>query len=792
MNDDERHKALMRARFVKRVVVSLLERREADDDTISTSFQRAITNLESLENLLSLRKVGIFGRLSSGKSSFLNNLLQFDEVFRTGNGPTSAVPTEIRRSSDGKYRATVEFYSIADVKRDLYFYLSTGGDEEDKEESPERIAVFNRLQVLFDLEDIESMESLLDHSESMLVPRRLTPQPVTPMLGQPACDYVDFVGREPLVLEAGSGEELLDWIRPFIFLDVENDKFLPFTVNYVTIEGPYERLPYGIALVDTPGLGDSECVLSSQRALDLLPAMDEVWLVTNPKEALGHNEDRGVILKAMLSNNSSSAISIVATNADTVKESELPDIKERMLKSLRSTLARRRTAGACTKARTIKPFEYLDEDERAEVLAEVQNIKIGFTGIPPCEEKAPFGFEFWADMLNEAGAKQAVEAAEGARLLATIEMNLAGVGLERRPFLGGDEAHELQRSADYACDVMKDVERGLTQYFDEHSLYDDISRTGRWVNQPRMKRLHGNTINTLMSVHKNGVMLSRGEIRPGFIDVSEDISQQWNIRVYRNFVPVLDDAVRNFREQLRQLPATPEVRAQIDLVSNNIRQLKRRVKRECFHGNLPSNVRQCLISKHVFQRGSKGLCMPSASQVDETIRDAPLASAQRGLNSLIRAIMTTVPTLTEHLILVDNFPEEVRAPLREALAYRGPCEELPPSQMVSIFSEERMRNPVMLPCGHVFDSADMETLFERHGGDIQCPFCNFEVNHRESLVNRLDLQTLPLPAYHADEVEDVARWTSAVWQSLRAEALRTRFEEEVEPEEEWSEDDEKA
>jgi hypothetical protein len=232
MNDNQRHDALTRALFLKRVVTSILEDEDADP-AIRMLFQEAQADLESLERLLTLRKIGIFGRMSGGKSSVFNQLLRIPEMFRTGDGATSAVPTEIRRSSDGQYRATIKFYSVEDAKQDLSFCLAPSSEED----TPEKRAILSRLWLLFDLEqtNLDDDQTLLN-DEVELTPNRQTPKLVPPMLGMPAQDYIDFVGREPLILETDTAETLMEWVRPFLELDINEDKLLPFIVTYVTIE----------------------------------------------------------------------------------------------------------------------------------------------------------------------------------------------------------------------------------------------------------------------------------------------------------------------------------------------------------------------------------------------------------------------------------------------------------------------------------------------------------------------------------------------------------------------------
>jgi hypothetical protein len=252
-------------------------------------------------------------------------------------------------------------------------------------------------------------------------------------------------------------------------------------------------------------------------------------------------------------------------------------------------------------------------------------------------------------------------------------------------------------------------------------------------------------------------------------------------------MPVLKDAIREFKEQLKllRMQATPEVADQINLALNHIRQMKRDIERECFYGNFTDNVRRFLVRDNVFQRGTTGLCMPTSRQVDKVI-DRALATTVNGMRQMQAAIALTVPTLTRLEELVDNFPSGVRARLQEALDYRGPCEELPPSRMISVITLERMKHPVMLACSprHLVDRDDVEELFRASPRGFSCPHgCGAVTNAGDVLLDRVDLKYLPAPAFEYDDVADVDAWTTGIWQSVLAAAAAAAAEEDLQKEE---------
>ncbi len=63
----------------------------------------------------------------------------------------------------------------------------------------------------------------------------------------------------------------------FTWRAYEDDDFQDnFTVKLVHIEGPFEHIPPGVTLIDTPGLGDSS-ICRSYRTLDIISTVNVVW-----------------------------------------------------------------------------------------------------------------------------------------------------------------------------------------------------------------------------------------------------------------------------------------------------------------------------------------------------------------------------------------------------------------------------------------------------------------------------------------------------------------------------------
>lgn len=233
--------------------------------------------IEDLNN----KKIGIAGSISSGKSTLINRLLGVP-IVSCGGGETTAVAIELVSSPRNDFRATVHFLSIEDFIGFIIYYVLHR--EENNEDDLKLHAIMARLRATFDL------QSDADQPQPHAADAEL-------LDGQRG---VDLIGASPVEIFANSVEDLRKQLAKYTKVRNDRPYSLSLFVDRVVIEGPFRgddgtlRLPAGVTIVDTPGLGSAR-VVNSQVAIDSAPAFDELWVTTTRENQLSNRVDRQYI-----------------------------------------------------------------------------------------------------------------------------------------------------------------------------------------------------------------------------------------------------------------------------------------------------------------------------------------------------------------------------------------------------------------------------------------------------------------------------------------------------------------
>ncbi len=272
-------------------LLGLLERRvlnREDEEYVKIK----IDQLNNIERAIRPLRVAVLGCMSAGKSTFLSALLGEDNLLPTGNGAVTKVLAELEYMDENEFVATLSFASVDDIEQ-LYEQEKSmfHGETEDDED----IAALTALYSLFDNTD-----------EVLSSGGTLNPTPAARL-----------IGTAPLKLRAPTLRGISDLLGNTL---KQNEELYNYTLQSIRITGPFEHLPAGVVLIDTPGLDDANQV-NSHRTLGELHTFDEVWYANSYDTAMGKDTDQLVIRKLLsLPRGPSTRLHVVATKADEAKD----------------------------------------------------------------------------------------------------------------------------------------------------------------------------------------------------------------------------------------------------------------------------------------------------------------------------------------------------------------------------------------------------------------------------------------------------------------------------------------
>ena len=275
----------------------------------------AVSQLNVVKSVVKSKIVAVVGEVSSGKSTFLSNLIGLPGFLKSENGSTTSVVTEIEYAPTKNFTAYINFTTVEEHQKEIDFYYAvTSRDAHADDEGDNK----NSSDIDEKLMDIErKFMALYDYGydDREIVFYFDKPKPLK-----------NNIGRESLVLSADSMHELANLVKahPIFFFKVDEEDDNSYlednpAVRSVRIEGPFEHIPPGVTILDTPGLGDGR-VSRSYRTLEVLRTVDIVWYASPATYHMERDWDQKVLVKVRQLGKLLEDVHIIATKADSIAD----------------------------------------------------------------------------------------------------------------------------------------------------------------------------------------------------------------------------------------------------------------------------------------------------------------------------------------------------------------------------------------------------------------------------------------------------------------------------------------
>lgn len=315
-------------------------------------------------------RIAIAGAIASGKSTFLNEALvgtRDDEFLRTGDGRTTELPLELQyRGDSDSYRVMVEFVEMSSLQL-LLKLLGRWELRREREENPDldqsevnKIhASRSRLNMLFsNVEQVLGQIRTLGESDVEVPALVLRENEATACIGGPA-----------RVVEVGSMEGAREVIAQY-----SNEPWI-WAVQSIRVEGPFEFIPAGVVVVDTPGLGD-ESVVISERTEAQLSAADEVWHLTPSAQLFAERTAHLAVVQSLTEGGASRTVRVVVTKC---RGGRKPLPKDARIKTMRDNLIAAHRRGIPEESMTNDERREWTERRRPAIEKRVNAIPVAFT-----------------------------------------------------------------------------------------------------------------------------------------------------------------------------------------------------------------------------------------------------------------------------------------------------------------------------------------------------------------------------------------------------------------------------
>jgi hypothetical protein len=354
---------------------------------VKEKIEGALSELESIERALSPKRIAVVGEVSAGKSTFLTHLLgQRPDLFRCGCGAVTRVPTEIQFSPTDNNQYKVEFIYITqeELDADIQHYQqalednAAADNEEDDGDDTHFGFLTNHLSHFFRYD-------IANHSIDF---------------NAPIAEALQYVGHLIEVV-TGDLETIANAIR--VTTEENNNPKLP-SLKLIRIQGPFEHLPPGVILIDTPGLGD-HCGSRSQKTLNELDQCQSIWYATSADTAMAREWDQILLQRLVHMENLQQDIHIIATKADDESKrstESLQCFRSNMLKGVQRDYLSRVVGVASRVLRHSNSLPHhiaqLPTDVQQTLIDRANAIPVRFTSV--CRV---FGFEEWRHVLAAYG-----------------------------------------------------------------------------------------------------------------------------------------------------------------------------------------------------------------------------------------------------------------------------------------------------------------------------------------------------------------------------------------------------
>jgi predicted GTPase len=315
--DPEFEKKSIEIRDTVREFISIANASKEYISAGKNDLELAITNLEKLadqvgqSNALTLSVLGTTG---AGKSTLINAILGMEVLPQSISGICTAAVTRIRRSENRKFRVEVTYVSkesiendIERVKKNIDLLLSSNESKEEAIDDSAR----NRLVSIFGLENVSYFEKtgesrVLKFSE----------------------DAFERINRKKDHFDAHNSSELRKLISDFLRVkdDAEDlEAIQPWAlVQDVLITGDFSELPFGLELIDLPGLNDPNAA-REQLTLEYVRKSKFLFVIYNFKRYETKDISNALrqegLLEQIYGSNSPHAITFIATHCDIISPS---------------------------------------------------------------------------------------------------------------------------------------------------------------------------------------------------------------------------------------------------------------------------------------------------------------------------------------------------------------------------------------------------------------------------------------------------------------------------------------
>lgn len=562
---------------------------EADMKYLST----LIANLASADTCLADCRIGIMGGVSEGKSTFLNALLGCKDLLASGCGAVTTVCTEIRYCPSRDYAVRLCFVPAKEIYEDVKYYNSQEDGEVDETDDAHIDIVINRLSGLFDLEKS-------DLPAETLVP--LSPK------------AIKFINHKPIEYRHTDIREIQKWLKQN--LEANKDVY-QYCLDIIYIEGPFEHIPPGVTLIDTPGLGDGEKVNSS-RTLEYMESFDCIWYANHHGKAMSNKENAEFLcsIKTMIDKE----IHIIATQADT-ESNRTQETSDLYIKNMQKHYYRdflwKKYANddKLLRSQLINETFVLNKmanafKEEKELLDQrVAAINVIFTSVDIPTNSLQAGKDDWMKMIRLKCQSKVEEFSKQHQFLMTVYESIQSVsssvasgvatttGLIRNDFFSTDEHSTSSTGSNHSSNYNNMSATEVTDWWKEilHDSFHQpllqtmlsessiITMNQNILNSFTSYRLASNTIKATMNLKNRGVFKSRSYVQnmmvgKRLLDINQDIASEWVNRAASHWHTALQE-LETFLEYVNG--AYPQVQG---WMTNFIPQTKE-------HGNTIFNVR---------------------------------------------------------------------------------------------------------------------------------------------------------------------------------------------------------
>jgi hypothetical protein len=745
----------------------LLNRVDYLEDLITPAVRAELQNCADILQAVRCKpvQIGMTGMVAVGKSTFLNSLLRA-EVLPRGNDSTTALPTYISYDAD-KYSVTVEYFCQEDVTELLKSFILSFDNTTSNEH--------------------KALKSLLSH---IFHPRPLpSPKAAESLLAENK-DYFQYVDHASDVLyEGDSSEGVLPAVARAATRQSGVNAQIYIVAKRISISGPFETLPPGVTIVDTPGLGDRRGI-NPLRTVNSIRYFDEVWhaaavsaSLSSPendlvlKEILAHHQDnitRNITLRILLTM-ANVTLGDNRVGAAPVADSAPAAIRKYLLSffiALELGLPYTDVADAIEfeseGAIAIYPEDVVARAQ-ARSLAKVRHIDL--VGSPDDSD-----FTAFHGALLIAGQKTSTELTDAENILQDIRARINQLGITA---LYNDHLVRVRR-------LREEFTARITEFrnfdvqgheFNHQQLTNDIWRKGIY---------HHNTIKAAMDPARQGRFIGTGTVFKPQVDINRDIAELW-MRNTTNIVDLLSDLHRSTAETLGNLVPNPP----IGLARLSIGQSKfvsdefTTMIANCFRGNVTQAVQQWLFYHRVYAWGGRNT-LPTDQELVAVLTYL-VYNSRLGLDCLVIMMNRICDALSAYGQPQDVLPLELRTALDDALVIPvdivgggvppgiRPIEDCTCGICLELYTD-----PVQLACRHVFCRGCINDWLER-GNHHRCPLrCHVEVINQQMLP-RTDLllsidywrqqeRLAAVPAMAVPEAPAVGElWYNTVWRENAAQ-----------------------